>query len=68
MWKFAVLMTLYLFKVTAMTAQTPQAVAQQSQPAAPSRPMNFTTQIKKTVGLLRVTFQKDGNRTEADGT
>jgi len=51
-----------------MMAQAPQAVAQQSQPAAAARPMNFTTQIKKTVGLLRVTFQKDGNRTEADGT
>src|ERR1700675_3072405 len=66
--KFAALAILYVLNVTAVTGQVPQAVAQQAQPAAPARPMSFTTQVKKAVGLLRVIFQKDGNRAEADGT
>jgi hypothetical protein len=68
MWKYASLSLLCFLYSPAVVAQTPQVVAQQSQPAAPARPLNFTTQIKKTVALLRVTFQKDGNVVEADGT
>jgi hypothetical protein len=49
-------------------AQAQQPVTAQSQSSATSRAPNLTTQLKKTVGLLRVRYLKESGPAEVDGT
>ena len=48
-------------------AQAPP-VTPQPQTSSTSHPVNFTTQLKKTVALLRVRYIKEDGLAEADGT
>ncbi len=49
-------------------AQSQPPVTPQTQTASTSRPTNLTTQLKKTVGLLRVRYLREDGPAEADGT
>src|SRR6202521_5211611 len=51
-----------------VVAQAQQRVTPQAQSSSTSRPVNLTTELKKTVGLLRVRYLKEDGPAEADGT
>ncbi len=51
-----------------VVAQSQQPLAPQSQSSSTTRPANLTTQLKKTVGLLRVRYLREDGPTEAYGT
>ena len=51
-----------------VVAQSQQPVTPQAQSSSTTRPANLTTQLKKTVGLLRVRYLREDGPAEADGT
>src|SRR5712664_2631800 len=67
--KHVALLILCLYKMTALAAaQAPQAVTQQPQSSATTRPASIATLIKKTVGFMRVAYLREDGPQIAEGT
>src|SRR6266480_1802927 len=62
------LLILSLFIPASVVAQTPQAVTQQPQSSATTRPATMATLVKKTVGFMRVAYLREDGPQIAEGT